>query len=220
LNWRGFPSVQWCVCRRSISFIGPLDIRHAQIRFKLRVCGYVGGSIDLLLKLRQTETRIATLPGFDNQHTKRAPLGAIINRNTCRNPCLTAKWPHSITRGEGLNRGLGAGWYELPSSGELHDCAHDSRCPDTHRYFSVVLPRDARRSKRGHDGMALASADFSSGVDGAVLEHVEAADVPAGRRVRRRCTSSRSCRRSTVKFSGFDPIGSDGPLDVFRSDGR
>ena len=56
-----------------------------------------------------------TLLSALSQHTKRARLGAMVNSNTYRNPCLTAKMAATLDHvSEGrLNLGLGAGWYEL-----------------------------------------------------------------------------------------------------------
>jgi F420-dependent oxidoreductase-like protein len=56
-----------------------------------------------------------TLLSALSQHTKRARLGAMVNSNTYRNPCLTAKMAATldhVSNGR-LNLGLGAGWYEL-----------------------------------------------------------------------------------------------------------
>jgi F420-dependent oxidoreductase-like protein len=56
-----------------------------------------------------------TLLSALSQHTKRARLGAMVNSNTYRNPCLTAKMAATLDHASGgrLNLGLGAGWYEL-----------------------------------------------------------------------------------------------------------
>jgi alkanesulfonate monooxygenase SsuD/methylene tetrahydromethanopterin reductase-like flavin-dependent oxidoreductase (luciferase family) len=49
------------------------------------------------------------------QATKRARIGTLVNGNTYRNPCLTAKMVASLDHISGgrLNFGLGAGWFEL-----------------------------------------------------------------------------------------------------------
>ena len=56
-----------------------------------------------------------TLLSALSQHTKRARFGAMVNSNTYRNPCLTAKMAATLDHVSGgrLNLGLGAGWYEL-----------------------------------------------------------------------------------------------------------
>src|ERR1700683_506143 len=50
-----------------------------------------------------------------SQHTKRARIGALVNGNTYRNPCITAKSAATLDQicGGRLNLGLGAGWFEL-----------------------------------------------------------------------------------------------------------
>ena len=49
------------------------------------------------------------------QATRRARIGTMVNGNTYRNPCLTAKMAASLDHISGgrLNLGIGAGWFEL-----------------------------------------------------------------------------------------------------------
>jgi F420-dependent oxidoreductase-like protein len=56
-----------------------------------------------------------TLLSALSQHTRRARIGALVNSNTYRNPCLTAKMAATLDHASGgrLNLGMGAGWYEL-----------------------------------------------------------------------------------------------------------
>ena len=50
-----------------------------------------------------------------SQQTKRARIGALVNGNTYRNPCITAKMAATLDQvSDGrLNLGIGAGWFEL-----------------------------------------------------------------------------------------------------------
>ena len=50
-----------------------------------------------------------------SQQTKRARIGAMVNGNTYRNPCITAKMAATLDHVSGgrLNLGIGAGWFEL-----------------------------------------------------------------------------------------------------------
>jgi F420-dependent oxidoreductase-like protein len=50
-----------------------------------------------------------------SQRTKRARIGALVNGNTYRNPCITAKMAATLDQitGGRVNLGLGAGWFEL-----------------------------------------------------------------------------------------------------------
>jgi len=56
-----------------------------------------------------------TLLSALSQHTKRARIGALVNSNTYRNPCLTAKMAATLDQVSNgrLNLGMGSGWYEL-----------------------------------------------------------------------------------------------------------
>src|ERR1700685_3599602 len=49
-----------------------------------------------------------------SQHTRRARIGARVNSNTYRNPCLTAKMAATLDHVSAgrVNLGPGAGWYE------------------------------------------------------------------------------------------------------------
>jgi F420-dependent oxidoreductase-like protein len=55
-----------------------------------------------------------TLLSALSQHTKRARLGAMVNSNTYRNPCLNEKMAATLDHASDgrLNLGLGAGWFE------------------------------------------------------------------------------------------------------------
>jgi F420-dependent oxidoreductase-like protein len=56
-----------------------------------------------------------TLLGALSQQTRRARIGALVNGNTYRNPCLAAKMAATLDHLSGgrLNFGIGAGWNEL-----------------------------------------------------------------------------------------------------------
>ena len=55
-----------------------------------------------------------TLSGL-SQHTKRARLGAMVNGNSYRNPCIVAKMAATLDHMSGgrFTLGIGAGWFEL-----------------------------------------------------------------------------------------------------------
>ena len=71
------------------------------------------------------------------QATTRARIGTLVNGNTYRNPCLTAKMAASLDHISGgrLNLGIGAGWFELEHRAMGFD-------------FKDV-PEAARRARRG-----------------------------------------------------------------------
>ncbi len=50
-----------------------------------------------------------------SQHTQRARIGALVNGNTYRNPCITAKMAATLDHASNgrFVLGIGAGWYEL-----------------------------------------------------------------------------------------------------------
>jgi len=56
-----------------------------------------------------------TLLAALSQHTSHARIGALVNSNTYRNPCVLAKMATTLDHASGgrLNLGIGAGWYEL-----------------------------------------------------------------------------------------------------------
>ena len=56
-----------------------------------------------------------TLLSALSQNTKRARIGALVNGNTYRNPCLVAKMSATLDHASGgrFNLGIGAGWFEL-----------------------------------------------------------------------------------------------------------
>ena len=56
-----------------------------------------------------------TLLSALSQHTTRARLGALVNGNTYRNPCVMAKMAATLDNVSGgrLNLGIGSGWFEL-----------------------------------------------------------------------------------------------------------
>ena len=84
------------------------------------------------------------------QATKRARIGTLVNGNTYRHPCVTAKMAATLDHVSGgrLNLGIGAGWFEL----EHRDLRH--RLQDRAR-----AARGARRGVPDHQGHVHAGED-------------------------------------------------------------
>ena len=79
------------------------------------------------------------------QATTRARIGHLVNGNTYRNPCVTAKMAATLDHISGgrFNLGIGAGWFEL----EHHDASASTSRPCRGRLAG------ARRGAADHQGM-------------------------------------------------------------------
>jgi alkanesulfonate monooxygenase SsuD/methylene tetrahydromethanopterin reductase-like flavin-dependent oxidoreductase (luciferase family) len=107
------------------------------------------------------------------QGTKRARLGTLVNGNTYRNPCLTAKMAVTldhVSHGR-LNLGIGAGWFEGEHTAFGIDFMNVPSGPSARRSARIIRGTQEKTTLRGRHYTAVDAPGMPKFVQSRTTDH-------------------------------------------------